>query len=200
MAIGARYLLLLIVSSIITLMFSSATVYGQPQKGLIDINTASEKELESLKGIGPGMSKKIVANRPYKSVDELSRAGIPAKTIESIKPYISVGNHPSVPLPNQKPQDPRELQPKQKVPAITPAEPSQKPASKASSPNKLAPGQTVNINTATKDQLESLPGIGPVKAQAIMEGRPYAKPEDIMKVRGIKEGTYKQIKDLIRVN
>ncbi len=62
---------------------------------------------------------------------------------------------------------------------------------------KLAPGQKVNINTATKEQLEALPEIGPVKAQAIIDGRPYQKAEDIMKVKGIKEGTYNKIKDHI---
>jgi competence protein ComEA len=58
----------------------------------------------------------------------------------------------------------------------------------------------VNINTATKEELEKLPEIGPVKAQAIIDGRPYKTPEDIMKVKGIKEGTFGQIKDLITVN
>ena len=62
---------------------------------------------------------------------------------------------------------------------------------------KLAPGQKVNINAATKEQLEALPEIGPVKAQAIIDGRPYQKTEDIMKVKGIKEGTYNKIKDYI---
>jgi len=38
-----------------------------------------------------------------------------------------------------------------------------------------------------------------VKAQAIIDGRPYQKPEDIMKVKGIKEGTYGQIKEYITV-
>jgi len=44
-----------------------------------------------------------------------------------------------------------------------------------------------------------LPGIGPVKAQAIIDGRPYANPEDIMKVKGIKQGEYNKIKDTITV-
>ncbi|HTN71699.1 MAG TPA: helix-hairpin-helix domain-containing protein, partial [Methylomirabilota bacterium] len=65
---------------------------------------------------------------------------------------------------------------------------------------KLAPGERVNINTATKEKLEALPEIGPVKAQAIIEGRPYKKVEDVMKVKGIKEGTFNKIKDLITVN
>ena len=64
---------------------------------------------------------------------------------------------------------------------------------------KLAPGQKVNINTATKEQLDALPGIGPVKAQAIIDGRPYKKTEDIMKVKGIKQGEFNKIKDVITV-
>jgi competence protein ComEA len=64
---------------------------------------------------------------------------------------------------------------------------------------KPAPGETVNINTAPKEDLDKLPGIGPVKAQAIIEGRPFEKIEDIMKVKGIKEGEFGKIKDLITV-
>ncbi len=38
-----------------------------------------------------------------------------------------------------------------------------------------------------------------MKAKAIIEGRPYKTPEDIMKVKGIKEGIYNKIKDHITV-
>jgi competence protein ComEA len=58
-------------------------------------------------------------------------------------------------------------------------------------------GAKVNINTASKEQLEALPGIGPVKAQAIIDNRPYSTPEDVMKVNGIKQGTYDKIRDQI---
>jgi competence protein ComEA len=57
----------------------------------------------------------------------------------------------------------------------------------------------VNLNTASQEDLEKLPGIGPTKAKAIINSRPFQSPEDIMKVRGIKEGTYKKIKDFIVV-
>src|SRR5436309_8329196 len=61
----------------------------------------------------------------------------------------------------------------------------------------------VNINTATKEELDALPEIGPVKAQAIVDYRakngPFKTPEDIMKVNGIKEGTFGKIKGLISV-
>jgi competence protein ComEA len=65
---------------------------------------------------------------------------------------------------------------------------------------KLRAGQKININTASKQELEDyLPGVGPVRAQAIINGRPFNKIEDIMKVEGIKEGIFSRIKDLITV-
>jgi len=68
---------------------------------------------------------------------------------------------------------------------------------------KKAKGQTaekeVNLNTASIEELESLPGIGPVKAQAIIDNRPYKSVDDVMKVKGIKEGTFGKIRDRITV-
>jgi competence protein ComEA len=62
----------------------------------------------------------------------------------------------------------------------------------------------VNLNTATKEELDALPGIGPVKAQAIIDYRnangPFRTPEDVMKVRGIKEGEFGKIRDQISVS
>src|SRR5437868_3804149 len=61
----------------------------------------------------------------------------------------------------------------------------------------------VNINTATKEELDALPEIGPVKAQAIVDYRkangPFKTPEDIMKVSGIKEGIFGKVKGMISV-
>jgi hypothetical protein len=57
----------------------------------IDINSASEEELDSLPGIGPATSKKIIAGRPYSSVPDLSRAGLKPAAIQKITPMVQVG-------------------------------------------------------------------------------------------------------------
>lgn len=62
----------------------------------------------------------------------------------------------------------------------------------------------ININTASEAQLCEIPGIGAVRAAAIAAYREqsggFHSIEDIMKVNGIKEGTYEKIKDKIKVN
>ncbi len=61
----------------------------------------------------------------------------------------------------------------------------------------------VNINTASKEELLSLKGIGDSRAQDIInyrtENGKFAAIEDIMKVPGIKQGAFNKIKDNIRV-
>ncbi|MEK5173373.1 MULTISPECIES: helix-hairpin-helix domain-containing protein [Heyndrickxia] len=61
----------------------------------------------------------------------------------------------------------------------------------------------VNINSANKDQLQTIPGIGPSKADAIIEYREqkgeFKKIEDIKNVTGIGEKTYEKLKDSISI-
>ena len=61
----------------------------------------------------------------------------------------------------------------------------------------------ININTATQAELESLPRIGPKVAQRIIDYRVqngnFKRVEDIMKVKGIGEKIFAQIKDMITV-
>jgi len=182
------------------LVLSGSIVLAQK---LIDLNGASQKELESIKGVGPAMAKKIVAGRPYKSVDELLKAGLSTKQVEAIKPFVTVGS--AAPAKEAPAKAATTVAPAKPAAEAKPAkemkaEKATKSAEKATkSAMKLAPGQKVNINAATKEQLDALPGIGPVKAQAIIDGRPYKKTEDIMKVKGIKQGEFNKIKDVITV-
>jgi competence protein ComEA len=57
----------------------------------------------------------------------------------------------------------------------------------------------VNLNFASTDELESLPGIGPKIAQQIVDDRPYAKVEDLLRVKGIGPATLAKIQDLVTV-
>ncbi len=61
----------------------------------------------------------------------------------------------------------------------------------------------ININTASQKELCNIPGVGETRAAAIISYREshggFTKPEDIMKVNGIKEGMYEKIKDSISV-
>jgi len=65
-------------------------------------------------------------------------------------------------------------------------------------------GGKININTASQDELESLPGIGAVKAAAVIAYRKehgnFKTIEEIMKVSGIAEGIFAKIKDRIAVH
>ncbi|MDD0847595.1 helix-hairpin-helix domain-containing protein [Campylobacter sp. 46490-21] len=57
----------------------------------------------------------------------------------------------------------------------------------------------VDINTASKEELMSLKGIGTAKAEAIIAARPFTSTDEIKKVKGIGEGIYNNIKDEIIV-
>jgi competence protein ComEA len=57
--------------------------------------------------------------------------------------------------------------------------------------------QCVNINTATKDQLTTLNGVGDSTAEKIIQGRPYTKVEDLLNVSGIGEATLEKFKEML---
>lgn len=65
------------------------------------------------------------------------------------------------------------------------------------------PAGKVNINTATAEQLDTLPGIGESTAQKIIADReangPFSSPEDLKRVSGIGDKKYAELADLITV-
>ena len=198
----------------IALACSTATVQGQ-SKAKVDVNSANVETLQTLPGIGPTLADRIVAGRPYKNADELAKVkGLSKSKVDAIQDQITFGTTKKSTTKSSK---------KTTTPETSSTDTSASPKSKSStksttagdssgsktvsptgsSSGKLAPGQTVNINTATAEQLDVLPGIGPTKAQAIIDYRNehgrFSSIEDIQNVKGIKEGEFSKIKDYIRV-
>ena len=56
---------------------------------------------------------------------------------------------------------------------------------------------TVSINSATQDELETLPGVGPVSANKIIDGRPYSTLEDLVSKKVVSSSVFEKIKELI---
>jgi competence protein ComEA len=64
-----------------------------PSEGdlIVNVNNATEAELETIPGIGPALSRQIIAGRPYDRIDDLERVrGIGRYTVNSIRPYVKV--------------------------------------------------------------------------------------------------------------
>lgn len=75
------------------------------------------------------------------------------------------------------------------------------PAGGASQAGSSPAGGLVDLNTATAEELDELPGIGPSTAQKIVSDReangPFATPEDLMRVPGIGAAKFEALKDLV---
>ena len=120
---------------------------AMPASGRVDINSATAAQLDALPGIGEARSKKIIAERPYTSLDELVSKKVLSKGV----------------------------------------------LDGARSGMALA-----SINTSSAAQLaKTLPGIGEVRSKAIVAGRPYAAPTDLVSKGVLTQGQYDAIAGLI---
>lgn len=62
-----------------------------PNSNLINVNTATAAELETLPGVGASRAAEIIAGRPYAAIDDLQKvSGIGAKTVEKLRPLVRV--------------------------------------------------------------------------------------------------------------
>jgi competence protein ComEA len=72
------------------------------------------------------------------------------------------------------------------------------PAEKRDAPSEN--GQPVDLNSASKKDLAALPGIGPDYAQTIIDARPFASKQDLLKKKLIPQETYNKIQDRVTAN
>jgi DNA uptake protein ComE-like DNA-binding protein len=148
------------------------------QPATVDVNTASQKELEALPGIGVATARKIIAGRPYASVSDLSRAGVSQRTIDKIGGLVTAGRPTYVPAPRRT--EPR-------------------PSTPRSRPTEGTTRALVDLNTASQHDLEALPAIGFFTARKIIASRPYRSVDDLGRA-GVSASAIAKIRGLVTVS
>lgn len=64
---------------------------------------------------------------------------------------------------------------------------------------RAANGQTVDLNSGSKKDIAALPGVGPDRAQNIIDARPFSSKDDLLRKKLLPKATYDQIQDMVTV-
>ena len=72
------------------------TLQGKEPTAIVDLNTATSRQLQSIPGIGPVLAARIMEKRPYRRVDDLLRVtGISERLLEKVRPHVTVATAPA---------------------------------------------------------------------------------------------------------
>ena len=160
----------------------------------VDLNLATSEQLAALRGVGPKTAARIIAARPYRSVQDLSRVkGLGPKKLARLLPNVRVGAPARRPLPpgalarlNVRPGGP--------LPNLVPRAPPVAVGARAGA---------LDLNTATGEQLDELPGVGPSTAARILEWRresgPFVRVDQLTEVKGIGPKKLAKLRPHVRV-
>jgi len=159
----------------------------------IDLNQAAKTELLQLPGVGESLADAILAARDrlggFRSVDDLRQVkGIGPARFETIRPFLRIDST-SVPI---------------SVPIYVANKPapssSPKPATIAA--RKAPPASPIDVNRATAEELQQLPGVGPVLSQRIVAARekaPFKSVDELRRVSGIGAKTLEKLRPVVTV-
>jgi DNA uptake protein ComE-like DNA-binding protein len=187
---------------------------AKPAAAPVDLNTASQKDLEALPGVGASTAKKIIANRPYGSAADLSKAGVSKKTIEKITPMVSASatgaaaatasnaaqaTGKAMKSAGKKTGEMAKDAGQATKEAAQDAGAATKKAGKKVANAVTGGSAPVDINTASQSELEALPGVGPATAKKIIAGRPYSSVDGLSKA-GVNKGTLAKISPMVKVS
>jgi len=143
----------------------------------LDLNTAGVEELQLLPGIGPVKAEAILSYRE-------SKGGF--ASVEELLEVSGIGERTLGKIKEYVIVNPQNVQ------------------NSTGSKNRIvSEKQLLNVNLASQEELERLPGIGPVKAKAIVDFRekngPFKSVEDLVQIPGIGEKTLEKLLPYITV-